>query len=135
MMLRQIVPTRALLRHEARVNPERPTSIIVRLINDDIEYGLTENGAIWRRVVRSRERRSVPLPLAKLQVVPVYDFRWVPVNWSYPLTVPYSRRDFWAPLESHGGAVCLLADGRVLEVSEEEAGGGLLAPEAPLVVI
>lgn len=125
-MRRQRLPVGRLLDYEAAVNPNGPPTIIVRLINDDVEYSRGEDGTIWRRILRSRG--GPPIPLVKLQVVPVYDFRWVPPSWQYPLVVPYTRRDFWSPLEIHGGAVQLEADGRVLEVPESAAGGGIGTP-------
>jgi len=128
------LPVQRLLRHESSVNPDGPPTIIVRLINDDIEYSVGTDGVIWRRVLASRET-GYPIPLAKVQVTPIYDFRWIPVNWTYPIVVPYTRWDFWSPGVQHGGAVKLLEDGQVLEVPESEAEGGILSPPAPLMIV
>lgn len=130
---KRIIPAGQLLNYEAQVNPNGPPTIIVRLINDDVEYSRGEGGQIWRRILRSRET-GYPLPLAKEQVAPIYDFRWIPLNWRYPIVVPYTRFDFWDTLEQHGGTVKLYANGAVMEVPESEAQVGLLSPVAPLVL-
>jgi len=125
--MRRQLPVGQLLDYEAMVNPNGPPTIIVRLAHDDVEYSRGEGRQIWRRILRSREA-GYPLALAKVQVAPVYDFRWVPSNWRYPLVVPYTRADFWEPLAQHGGAVKLFADGRVIEVPESEAQVDIGAP-------
>lgn len=128
-MIRQRIPVQALLDHERQVGVGGPPAIIVRLIHDDIGYSVGEGGDIWRRVLRQ------PISLAQREVEPIYDFRWVPVNWTYPVIVPYTRRPFWSTVETIGGAVMVHRDGRVVEVPEEMAQRGLLAPEAPLVLV